>query len=394
MAKSKNILILAIILRVLIMPWFFHPDMKSQHFHFQFLSKRIVNIFSYVEQNKKTLPYTDTFNYLPLTYLSFGTIHTLLKPLYPPQFYQWLNDWGIDQNNYSNLIFYMFILKLPYLIFDLICGVYLLKLFGKKVFNFWLFNPFTIYLIYCLGNFDIIPVTLSVMAYFYLTKNKNFLSFTLLGIASALKLYPLLLLPFFLFYKKPKITNLITNSFYYLLPIILSIAPFLSDKSFIKSFTSSGLSQLLFNQKIFNIPIFPILYLIIFGLFFLKRIKIDKAFLLLFLIFISFVPFHSQWILWFLPFTLYLYNQKNKKIIFLFTLLLALSLFVNFLLNDSFAFFGTLLPINSYFPYLNSPYQIINLRLSINPLIIQTYIKYFIIFISLFLILPKYNENN
>jgi len=383
MVKSKNILILAILLRILIMPWFFHPDIKSQHFHFQYLSKGIINIFSFVENNKKTLPYTDTFNYLPLTYLSFGTIHTLSKPLYAPKFYTWLNDWGVNQNNYPNLIYYMFVLKLPYLIFDLICGIYLLKLFGNKVFKFWLFNPITIYLIYCLGNFDIVPVALSVMAYFYLKKSKNFLSFFLLGIASALKLYPLLLLPFFLFYKKFSIKNIL----FYSIPIILSIAPFLSNKSFIKSFTSSGLSQLLLNQKLFNIPIFPVLYLIIFLFYFIKKIDINKSFLLLFLIFICFVPFHAQWILWFLPFALFALNP-------LFTLLLICALSINFLLDDSFAFWGTLIPINSYFQYLSTPYQIIRFRLLKDPIIIQNYLKYFITLISALFIFIKHDKNN
>jgi len=365
------------------MPWFFHPDIKSQHFHFQFLSHGIVNIFSYVENNKKTLPYTDTFNYLPLTYLSLGTIHTLLKPFYAPQFYTWLNDWGVNQNNYSNLIYYMFVLKLPYLIFDLICGIYLLKLFGDKVYKFWLFNPLTIYLIYCLGNFDIVPVCLSVMAYYFLTKNKNFLSFLLLGIASALKLYPLLLLPYFLFYKKFSIKNI----FYYFLPIILSIAPFLTNQLFIKTFTSSGLSQLLLNQRIFNIPIFPVFYLIIFLFYFIKKIDINKSLLFLFLIFICFVPFHTQWLLWFLPFALFAFNP-------LFALLLSLSLLINFLLDDSFAFFGTLLPINQYFQHLSTPYQIIRFRFLQNPTTIQTYLKYLITLISALFIFQKHDKNN
>lgn len=385
--KLKRLLILGMIIRILIMPWFFHPDIKSQHFHFQFLSHGVTNIFSYVENNKNKLPYTDTFNYLPLTYLSFGTVHALLKPFYPPQFYTWLNDWGVNQNNYPNLIYYMFVLKLPYLIFDLICGIYLLKIFGEKAFKFWLFNPFTIYLIYCLGNFDIVPVCLSVMAYFYLTKNKNFLSFFLLGIASALKLYPLLLLPFFLFYKKPQIKNLFTNSLIYLLPIFISVAPFLSNQSFVKSFTSSGLSQLLLNQKILNIPIFPVFYLIIFLLYFLKKIDINKSFLLLFLIFICFVPFHTQWILWFLPLALFALNP-------LFALLLILSLLINFLLDDSFAFFGTLLPINSYFQYLTTPYQIVRFRLLKDPIMIQNYLKYFITLISALFIFTKHDKNN
>lgn len=78
--------LISLLLKLWLMPWFYHPDMKSQYFHFQFLNKGVVNIYQFVDQNRKQLPYQDTFNYLPLTYLAFGGIHSMLKPIMPADF--------------------------------------------------------------------------------------------------------------------------------------------------------------------------------------------------------------------------------------------------------------------------------------------------------------------
>ena len=117
------------------MPFFYHPDIKSQHFHFQFFSKGVFNIYEYLYQNKSTLPYKDTFNYLPLTYYTFGFTQTITKPLLGNGLYQWLNDRGDNSNDHPNIIFYMFLLKIPYLILDLSLGILLLKIFNdSKIF--------------------------------------------------------------------------------------------------------------------------------------------------------------------------------------------------------------------------------------------------------------------
>ena len=99
MSLTKTI-ILALILRLLVAPFFYHPDLKSQHFHFQFLSHGVSNIYQYIATNKNSLPYQNTFNLSSLTYFSLRTYHALLKPLFPQNLSAWfLNDWSAAQNS-------------------------------------------------------------------------------------------------------------------------------------------------------------------------------------------------------------------------------------------------------------------------------------------------------
>ena len=133
---NKKIIFLAILIRLLVMPFFYHPDIKSQHFHFQFLSKDVFNIYSYLDQNKSELGYKDTFNYLPLTYYTFGLTQTITKPFLGNGFDKWINDWGETRNDYPDIIFYMFFLKIPYLILDIGLAFLLLKTFkNSKIFK-------------------------------------------------------------------------------------------------------------------------------------------------------------------------------------------------------------------------------------------------------------------
>jgi hypothetical protein len=356
------------------MPFFYHPDIKSQHFHFQFFSQGVFNIYDYLDQNKSTLGYKDTFNYLPLTYYTFGLTQAISKSFLGNNFYQWINDWGETQNNYPNMIFFMLILKIPYLIFDLSIGFLLYKIYqNKKVLYFWLFNPISIYLIYILGNFDIIPTFLTLLAFYFIKNNKQLASYLSVGIAIALKMYPIMFLPFLFFYDKKNIFKNIKYSICSLIPLILSILPFIKQQSFYNSFIGSGLTQKILEYKIYNIPIFPTLFiLILIAYYFSKsKYKFEIAILQTFLIFISFVNFHPQWIMWFFPFILIFFvNSKIKDKIF-FIIFFALIFAYIILFNDNYLTWGHLIPIDSNFINLTSPYQLIDLRTSINPSTLQ-----------------------
>jgi hypothetical protein len=381
---SLNTLILiAIFIRILLAPFFFHPDMKSQHFHFQFLSLGHLNIYQYIADNKIFLPYKDTFNYLPLTYFTFGTIQAILKPLMPADFQRWINDWGSTQNNYVNLPYFLLILKLPYILLDFGIFWLILKITKSyKISIFWLFNPISFYLIYILGNFDILPVFFTLLS-FYLLKDKPHISFLVLGIAIALKLYPLLFLPFYLFSLPKNLKKYIIYVLLALLPLLLSILPFTLNSAFWHSFFGSGLTQKIIEYKIFNTPVFPLIYLAILGkALFSKNLDLSKYLLYIFLLFISLVHFHPQWLLWFYPYLLLLDKNILFRFQFIFLLLFALIFSYIVIFNDNFLFWGHLLPIDMGFLLNTSPYDIIRHRLLIDPQIIQNHLKTSIVVIS------------
>ena len=386
-AINYKILLIALLIRLLLIPFFYHPDIKSQNFHFQFLSLGHFNIYQHISDNKLSLPYRDTFNYLPLTYFTFGTIQAVLKPIMPPDFTLWINDWGIGQNNYPNLPYILLILKIPYLILDVFLALILLKISGSKLlFYFWLFNPISFYFIYILQNFDIVPVFLTVLSFYFL-KSKPRLSFCVFGIAIALKLYPILFLPFFLLSQNRNIKNIIKYAFITFIPVIVSILPFMFSTAFWQSFLGSGLTQKILELKLLNISVFPIIYIIILLLaFFSKKFLLTRYIFFLFLLFISTVNFHPQWLLWFYPFILLSKNIFKPSLLIFIICIFCLAFFYIFLFNDNYLFFGHFIVIDPEFLYLRSPHELIRYRFLQDPQIIQKYLKSFISIFSLFTI--------
>jgi len=240
---TKQIFLIATIIRLLLIPWFYHPDLKSQYFHFQFLSQGVANIYQHIAENKSRLPYTDTFNYLPLTYFTFGSYYALAKLFTPPTLGRWLNDWGPNQNLYTDFPIFLFILKLPYLIFDLLIAYFLFRITSNKLLlKLWLFNPLTLYLVYILGNFDVLPSLLTLLSLYLLPTNSKFsgLSF---GLATCLKAYSLLFLPVFLVKIFPNKSKIFSFLLFFSLPLLGTIGPFLPSQDFVKSFLSSGLPK-------------------------------------------------------------------------------------------------------------------------------------------------------
>jgi len=368
------------------MPFFYHPDIKSQHYHFQFLSKGVLNIYQFISSNKKNLGYGDTFNYLPLTFYTFGSFHTLIKPFLGSDFNIWLNDWGETKNSSPNINYYMLILKLPYLILDISIACLLLKIYKQiNLFYLWLFNPVSIYLIYILGNFDILPTFLTILSYYYLKNNKLFLSYLLIGIAIALKVYPIIFLPFLFFYKKEHILKHLKYVWVSFLPLVFTTIPFIVQNSFLNSFLGSGLTQKILEYKVYNIPLFPIIYLIILIQYILSKskYKFEIATTQSFLFFISLLNFHPQWIIWFFPFVLFIYTNSNlSQKIYLILFFLLTFLYI-FLINDNYLFWGHLVAIDPIFADITSPHILIKLKFNQNPDTIKLLIHQFLLFLSI-----------
>jgi hypothetical protein len=373
------------------MPFFYHPDIKSQLFHSQYLSRGVVDIYSFVGNNRTKLPYPNVFVYLPLTYFFFGLVNIILLPFYPSTLLVWLNDWGFYQNNYPDFFKFMLILKLPYLIFDLLITVLLKKLYpSSKAYLYWLFNPFVLYLVYILGNFDVIPAYLTLLCFYLLQKKQSFGAYLSLGLAIAHKAYPLIFLPIFLIKFSKNLKQAIIHSFICLLPFILTVIPFYFKPAFQSSFFGSGLTQKIIETKFFHLPVFPLFYIFILIFFIFRRnTPLEKIVLLVFSAFIASVKFHAQWLIWFLPFiTIYLTNKKFYLPLFL---SFVLCLIYTFLTNDNYLFWGHLTPIDWQFSLLSSPYHILLYRFHLNPELFRHNLRYLVGLIGI--IIAK-NEKN
>ena len=97
----------------------------------------------------------------------------------------------------------LFLLKLPYLIFDIACLLVILRLnedrlVRRRIFILWWLNPIVLYSVYIFGRHEVITqfvIFLSIASFY---KQKWMQSLLLLGIATAMRYYALLLLPFYL----------------------------------------------------------------------------------------------------------------------------------------------------------------------------------------------------
>lgn len=318
-----KLLLLAIVLRVLVSGLLYHPDIKTIAYQTSFLKKGVVNIYPYLINNKANLQLKEEFVYFPLTYITLGTSQIIISTLLGSSFDTWLQDAGSNSVvNNPNIIKYLVFLKLPLLLVDISIAFILLKYFrnrkdGEKAFILWLFNPFTIILIYAFSNIDLFAVLLTLIAFLYIKREKLVKSLIFFGLAVSFKLYPLLFVPF-MFLKAKKIKEKILTIVIPLSIFIVSIIPFWSQ-SFVNSALLSGLSTRIFNPNFaigFGESII-ISLLLLSTLFFYawlnnKKIKLFNYFVVTLLIIFSFSHFHISWLLWISPFLIVLAVQKPK----------------------------------------------------------------------------------
>lgn len=358
----KKIILVAIVLRVLVAIFYFHPDIKTYFFQTSFLKRGILNVYDYLISNRQVLPLKEEFVYFPLTHLALGSYQTLLDPLIGSKLDAWLFDAeasSIVKN--PDIFLFLFLLKLPYLIVDLLIARLLLKI-SIKAAILWLLNPFTIVIFYIFSNIDIMPILFTLISFLIAREKKYVQASFFLGVGAAFKAYPLLLVPF-LFIKakgaKEKVATLVVP----MLTFLFIILPFWSD-SFVRSALVSGLTT-----RIINLP-FLIIYSVIFlyAAFIKKSININSLWISTFLTIYSFAHFHIQWLAWTAPFLIILVvnNPKFNRLVFV---LILLSFSIPILYQDRAMSWGLLRVYSSYYDLLPTPYTIV--QKIINPEIVQ-----------------------
>jgi hypothetical protein len=309
----KKLLILAIVLRLLVAAFLFHPDIKTYNFQSSFLKKGVFNIYTYLVENKKSLTLKDDFVYFPLTYFTVGGYQWIASPILGSGFNSWLADASSNSVvRNPNIFKYLVVLKLPYLVLDILIAFLLKKFFddeekGKKAFTLWLFNPFTIFLIYAFSNIDIYAVLLTVIAFLLLKRDKLLQASAVLGIAAGFKLYPVLFIPFLILKAKNVKEKILAG----VIPMLIMgtiVLPFWSP-AFVQSAFLSGLTTRIFSPGFsigFNesaiVGLLAISALFFYGWVIDKKINVFNYWIILLLSIFSFSHFHIAWLLWVAPF--------------------------------------------------------------------------------------------
>lgn len=301
------IIIVSLILRIILSLSTFHPDMRTFDLAGKLVaSGKVLNLYDF-NLNLVVL------NYPPAVYLFHGLFSYLFKLL------------GLSALNQPNINFLL--LKLPYLIFDLLIGIILYKLVGSNkkatlAFALWMFNPVNLYVTYMLGQFDIIPTFFIILAVYFVIKNKFKWAALAIGFGVAFKLSPIFLAVPIAIYNKSflgRIKLLILTG----LPYFVSILPYIFSKSFRATalFAEQNTKSLYASISVSgaeSILLFPAVllffYLVIW--FFPLKMNIYKLFLIPLLLFFIFTHFHPQWLIWITPLLILdLITSKFKSIL-------------------------------------------------------------------------------
>lgn len=374
-----NLLFLAVLLRLLIIPFYFHPDIKTYHFQASFLKQGVFDIYSYLDANKEKLPLKEEFVYFPLTYYFLGIYQILVNPFLGDGFVNWLSDASAQANERIGVYRYLFILKLPYLFLDLSIAFLLLRFFKdelmrKKVFTLWLFNPFSLILLYLFSNVDIIPVSLSLVSLLLVYRQKLILASLCLGIAAGFKAYPLIFLPLLLFYAKD-FKQVIYMTIAALGIFAATIAPFWST-AFQNAALVSGLTTRIvfpglsigFGETLM-VSVITIFGLLFYGFLKKERTHILYYYLGLLLLLFSFIHFHIQWLLWLIPFVVvFLVMRERLKVVTF--VLISMAFAIPLLYEDRSMSVGLLSVISSLYNLVPIPFAIV--QRFYDPYIIQS----------------------
>ena len=283
----------------------------------------------------------------------------------------------ISFNSSYNVFTALALFKILYLIFDVVCMFLILRLsFDSepesrlRVFKFWMLNPFVIFILYVFARHDIIGILVTLVALLLAKKNKKYWAIIVLAFGIALRFFPIMILPLFIFYlartKKDYIILSLAgvsglaavelfSYFYFGRSVIFSL---LNTQHF--DFILSSKLELINHDRIF---IFVAVYIIIILSFLhIKRKNFDILLnygAIIYLAYVSLCYFHPQYMLWTVPFLIIIFIRR-KSLLYYHWIQFALLLVILIYWGDLVTKF-VFAPIDhKFFIYLTGPIPIIN----------------------------------
>lgn len=340
-----QIFFLGLLVRFLLMPFFLSIDLVNNSQIVRHLGyEGVFNVYRHLYYQFGS----NIWIYPPLVYFILGIFVWLFKPLMP-KFAVMLASWSVDELNKASWITtpfvyrYLFLLKIPYLAFDLGTAYLLTKLFRvpaeqKKALALWMFSPFVLFASFVFGQLDILQVFFIVLSLYFLHRNRLSPAFLTLGFSIAIKQFPLILLLPMLAIVSKNFKQLLQFAGLSVIPYLIFYLPFVRDEIYKMVVLQSIQSQFFF------LPSFKLgwedtlsLFWVGWGLIFiwllfnrqrLQRINpfeaVWRVWFFILLLFYALSLFHPQWILWLAPF-LVLFFVKDKQ-----TLWIYVALFVCF----------------------------------------------------------------
>ncbi len=321
MSMYKYFLI-GILIRMLFIPFFFQRDIMSTY---QRAAETVFagNIGADFQQL--------------LTHLIHSGYLFLIKPFLPAvsQLSSILlnqDTWTswIDFNSMDYVYRVLTMFKLPYLLLDIASMFLLIRLLydGEplkklKVFKYWVFNPLVIFVLYVFARHDIMGIFVTLIALLLAKNNKKYWAIIIMSFGIALRFFPVMILPFLIFYlaKKKKdyailfsigIAGLIAvEAFSYLYFGRSVIFSLLNTQHF--DYILSAKIDLIIHDRIY---LFVVAYFLLFFAWLHTKQKSFMLFLnycgMVYLLYVSISYFHPQYLLWAVPFMVFLFVRKDS----------------------------------------------------------------------------------
>ena len=321
MSMYKYFLI-GILIRMLFIPFFFQRDIMSTY---QRAAETVFagNIGADFQQL--------------LTHLIHSGYLFLIKPFLPAASQlssillnqdTWTSWIDFNSMDYVYRILTMF--KLPYLLLDIASTFLLLRLlyYGEplkklKVFKYWVFNPLVIFVLYVFARHDIMGIFITLVALLLAKNNKKYWAIIILSFGIALRFFPVMILPFLIFYLAKK------NKDYAIL-FSIGIAGLIAVEAFSYLYFGSSVIFSLLNAQHFDyilsakidliihdrIYLFVVAYFLLFFAWLHTKQKSFMLFLnycgMVYLLYVSISYFHPQYLLWSVPFLVFLFVRKDS----------------------------------------------------------------------------------
>ncbi len=204
--KRKIIILLALglLLRVILMPIAFHPDLFWITYHAQRLAF-----------NGEV---TKDLSIQPIPRLLYTATIWLFRPALSPPEIVWPDEWTLmGEEEYQGAFdlrmqiasaprihLTLFILKLPHLAFDLASAFLLLALLRKRsrgtiiAFAFWMLNPISLYISYLYSRYDVVAGFFVLLSLYFYGRFRPLSSLAGLTLALLSRVIDAALAPFFL----------------------------------------------------------------------------------------------------------------------------------------------------------------------------------------------------
>lgn len=370
-AVKRNIykwLLIGLLIRFTLMPIALHFDLLSVYQRSSLIAYQSV---LWAETGQTFIHYTHAF-----FLLIFKPLMPYLESVLPGRTgsVSW-RGWEAFVTH-PNVFRTLFLFKIPYLIFDLGCALLLLAILqdqkkGLTAFKFWMVNPVVIFAAYTFSRYEPVVIFFILLSLYYAKNNLAAKSLFSLGVALIIRLYPLILLPFFVIILGKGLRQRLKLAFWGLLPlgIITVLSRSLHGVSEVEYWTgmphTSYLMGLRFPLGIAYDVIFVFFtgytLLLLYSYFNTNHSfsNLWKVNLILLLFFFATSFFHPHYFMWLIPF-LALQVVEDKRFIGLFAIQVLCWVVYTFQWKKPLA--GYLFaPLNhSYFMSFRSPFEIIN----------------------------------